>query len=331
MYSTSSKDEVVIKLIGKLSLEFPDMNQIKARTIIEEVLYKYDIAPTETALVTSDIEEKLQIYLATKKLDGLSPRTLKSYNYQLLIFASHLIKPLVAITTMDLRMYLANRCKNMKPSSVNGQITILKSFFSWLANEEYIPKNPAVKLKQTKEPKRLRNPLSSEETEILKQACKTDREKALVEFLVSSGTRLSEVVNIDINDIDWHEMSLNVIGKGDKERKVYFSVKAKILLQNYLKSRKGKDLALFTASKYPFARMGGRSIQRELKKIAARAEMNKSIYPHLMRHTFATHSLNSGMDITILQHLMGHSTPQTTLIYAQLSEDNIKHAYKRIS
>lgn len=331
MYSASSKDEVVIKIIGKLSLEFPNMDQIKARGIVEEVLYKYNIEPTETALVASDIEEKLQIYLATKRYEGLSERTLKNYNYQLLIFASHLRKPLASITTMDLRMYLAARCNNLKPSSKNGQIFILKSFFSWLHAEGYIPKNPAILLKQTKEPKRLRDALNGEETEILRQACKTKREKALLEFLVSSGARLSELININISDIDWHEKSLHVIGKGNKERKIYFNIKTKILLQNYLKDRKGDDPALFTASKYPFARMGGRSIQRELKKIATRAGFEKSIFPHLMRHTFATHSINAGMDITVLQHIMGHETPQTTLIYAALNDENIKHAYKRIS
>ncbi|AKA68521.1 phage integrase [Clostridium scatologenes] len=136
MYSTTSKDEVVIKLVGKLSLEFPDIDQLKARNVVEEVLYKYNIEPTETALTISDIEEKMQIYLASKKLDGISKNTLKNYRYQLLIFAGHLIKPLASITTMDLRMYLAARCKGLKPSSINGQISVLKSFFGWLYYEE---------------------------------------------------------------------------------------------------------------------------------------------------------------------------------------------------
>lgn len=331
MYSTSSKDEVVIKLVGKLSLEFSDLDQFKVRNIVEEVLYKYNIMPTETALVSSDVEEKLQIYLATKKLDGLSHRTLRNYNYQLLILASHLVKPLSTITTMDLRMYLAARCKNMKPSSVNGQISILKSFFSWLSDEEYIPKNPAAKLKQTKEPKRVRHALNDEELEFLRQACETDREKALIEFLISTGCRLSEVVGVDKDAIDWHEMSLYVIGKGDKERKVYFNVRTKILLSKYLELRRDDTPALFTASKYPYGRLGGRSIEREIKKIAAKAKFDKSIFPHLFRHSFATSRINNGMPLHIIQHLMGHETPATTQIYAKISEENVRHEYKRIS
>lgn len=331
MYSTCCKDEVVIKLVGKLSLEFPTINQLTVRGLVEEVLYKYDVSTTETALVTSDIEEKLQIYLAVKKLDGLSPKTLYSYQLNLLIFASYLRKSLGAITAMDLRMFLAQRCKNLKASSLNTQISILKSFFGWLANEDYIPKNPTIKLKQTKQPKRLRHAMTEEEIEILRQVCKTDRENALVEFLISTGCRLSEVVNVDKANINWYEMSLNVIGKGDKERKVYFSIKAKILLKKYIDSRKDNGPALFAGCRAPYNRLGGRSVEREIKKIAERAGFEKSIYPHLFRHSFATHKLNSGMSLPVLQHLMGHEDPGTTQIYAELSEENIMHEYKKIS
>lgn len=331
MYSSGCKDEAIIKLVGRLSLEFPEIDQLKARRITEEVLYKYEITTMETSLVASDIEEKVFIFLKSKEFEGASKTTLKNYQYQLLIFASHLRKPIAAVTTMDLRMYLSIRCQSLKPSSKNGQISILKSFFGWLADEEYIPKNPAKKLKQTKEPKRLRHAMTDEEVELLRQATKTDREKALIEFLISTGCRLSEIVDIDKDSVNWHEMSLFVVGKGSKERKVYFSVKAKILLQKYLKSRKDVNPSLFVTSRYPHQRLGCRSIQREIKNIAQRAGFDKSIYPHLFRHSFATHSINAGMPLPVLQHIMGHETPQTTLIYAQISEENIKHEYKRIS
>lgn len=331
MYSTNSKDEVVIKLIGKLSIEFPEIDQLKARNVIEEVLYKYDIKTTETALVVSDIEDKMQIYLASKKLDGLSKSTLKNYQYNLVIFANYLRKPLSTINAMDLRMFLAQRCKNMNPSSVNGQISILKSFFGWLANEEYIPKNPTLKLKQTKQPKRVRKPLTKEEIELLREACETDRQKALVEFLISTGCRLSEIVEVNKDDINWHEMSLFVVGKGDKERKVYFTTRAKILLKKYLFSREDDNPALFVTSKRPYNRLGRRSIQREIKKIANMEGLEKSIYPHLFRHSFATYKINSGMSLPVLQHIMGHEDPATTQIYAELSEENVMHEYKKIS
>lgn len=331
MYSASIKDEVVIKLVGKLTLEFPEIDQLKVRAITEEVLYKYDVTPQETGLVASDIEEKIQIYLATKKLDGLSIKTLKNYQYSLAIFAGHLIKPLAAINTMDLRMYLAARCKEMKPSSVNGQITILKSFFGWLANEGYIPKNPTLQLKQTKEPKRLRHPLTEEQIELIRQSCITNREKALIEFIYSTGCRLSEIVSINKQDINWHEMTLCVIGKGNKEREVCFSTKAKILLKKYLESRLDDNPALFVTSKQPHSRLGGRSIEREVKKIATRVGIDRPVFPHLFRHSFATHRLNAGMPLHIVQHLLGHEDPSTTQIYAETSKENIRFEYKKVS
>jgi integrase/recombinase XerD len=322
--------EVIIKTIGKVSLDFPNIDQLKLRSILEEVFYKYNVLPLETSLITSDAEEKIQMYLAIKKLDGLSKITLYNYNLNLMSFANFIRKPLSTVTTMDLRMFLAVRCKDLKQTSVNAHISTLKSFFSWLCSEEYIPKDPSKKLKNIKESKRLRHALTEEEIEFLRQACKSDREKALIEFLVSTGCRLSEVVGIDKEHINWFEMSLNVIGKGDKERKVYFSVKSRILLQKYLETRKDNCPSLFVTIRQPYLRLGGRSIQREIKRIADRAGIDKSIYPHLFRHSFATHKLNSGMPLVVLQQLLGHDSPETTLIYSEISAENIKHEYKKV-
>ncbi len=326
-----ANDEVIIKMVGKLTLEFPDIDQLKVRGIIEEVLYKFDVIPQETGLAVSDVEDKLQIYLAVKKLDGLSKRTLKNYEYNLLTFAGMLRKPLATVTTMDLRMYLAARCKNLKPSSTNTQIYILKSFFGWLFSEEYIPKNPMRKIKETKEPSRLREALTVDEIEVLRQKCKNLRERTLLEFCYSSGCRLSEIVSIDKSDVDFHNKTIRVIGKGNKERIVCFNTKSKFLLQEYILSRKDNNCALFVTSKAPYGRMGGRSIEREISTIAGRAELGKAIYPHLLRHSIATHLLAAGMALHNVQALLGHSDPKTTQIYAETSLENVVYEYKRIS
>lgn len=331
MNSTNAKDEVIIKIIGKLSLEFSEINQLKVREVLEDVLYKYDVSTQETSLITSDIEEKMRIYLAVKKLDGLSDKTLKNYEYNLLIFAECFKKPLVSIDVMDLRYFIMHRCKNMQPSSMNEQICIIKSFFSWLCEEEYIPKNPSTKLKFTKEPKRVRQPLTEEQLEILRQACRTDREKALFEFMYSTGCRLSEVVKVNKEDINWHEMTLNVIGKGNKEREVCFNVKAKILLKKYLATRDDDCEALFVTTREPIHRLGGRSIERELKKISSRTEIDVSVFPHKLRHTFATNKINSEMPPHIVQKLLGHESFSTTQIYAKVSRENILHEYRKTS
>lgn len=333
MYKTNCNEEAIIKTIGKLSLEIPGLDdlqmQLKIKKVLEEVFYNYEVTTKETGLIVGDIDEKARIYLACKKLEGLSEKTL--YNYELILgkLISFLRKPISTVTTMDLRMYLSLYGEGKRDTTVNAQISALKSFFSWLQDEEYIVKNPMKKIPLVKVPKRLRKALTDEEVELLRQACETPREFALIEFMVSSGTRLSEIVGVDIKDLNFSELSLNVIGKGDKERKVYFSTKAKILIKKYLESRTDTNPALFVTSKRPYGRLGGRSIERAIDKIALRAGLDISVFPHKFRHAFACHNLNSGMSLTALQELMGHEEPSTTQRYAVLSQEIIKHEYKR--
>lgn len=330
--SSIANNEVIIRLVGKLTLEFPNIDQLKVRKIAEDVLYKYDVIPQETGLVTgNDTEEKLQIYLICKKLDGLSERTLKNYEYEILRFSNHLIKPIATVTTMDLRMYLAWRCKKLRPSTTNTLMYTLRSFFTWLCDEKYIPENPAKRLKPTKEPVRIRQALKEEDMEIFREACITDREKALTEFLYSSACRLNDIHILNISSIDWNECTASVIGKGNKERIIYFSIKAKVLLQKYFKTRGFESDALFIGSKAPHNRLGKRSIEHAIEKIKIRSGLTVDIFPHILRHTYATHAINAGMPIHILQELMGHSTIATTQVYAKVSKENVKHEVRRIS
>jgi integrase/recombinase XerD len=330
MYTTTCNDEAVIRLVGRMSIEFPELDQLRVRVIAEEVLYKYDVVTKETSLVASDLEDKLQMYLAVKKLDGLSGKTLKNYHYELLRFGSYLRKPLSTVTTTDIRMYLANRCNGLKESTANSIRSYLKTFFGWLQNEKYIIDNPTSKIKPTKQPKRVREPLSEEEIELTRQACKTIREQALLEFAYSTGARLSEIVGVNISDINWHERTLKVIGKGNKERIVYFSAKAKVYIRKYLAERGiSNSDALFIATKQPRARLGHRSIENEIKAIAQKSGIDKNVFVHILRHTFATLGLKSGMSINVLQSLLGHESLDVTMIYAQTDQETAQYEYRK--
>lgn len=322
-------EEFVIKAIGKISLEYPQIEQLRLRDILYEVLYNYNVFPIETGLVASDIEEKMIIFLACKKLEGRSEKTL--YNYKLILqkFASYIHKPISTITVMDLRMYLAATTKELKPSTINAITSCFKSFFGWLELEEYIPKNPTKKLQQYKLPIRLRKSLNIEELEKLRDACITVRERALLEFTYSTACRVSEIESTNIDDLHFGENSLRVIGKGDKEREVYFSPKAKLYVEKYLAQRKDNSPALFVTSKYPHSRMGVRSIEREIAKIAKRAGFDKAVFPHLLRHTAATLALQSGASLTTVQKLLGHQDPATSEIYAEIDNETVKHEYRK--
>lgn len=334
--NTNSNDEVVLRLIGRLTLEFKDIEddlqkQLKIKSVIEEVLYDYEVTTKETSLVASDIEDRIQLYIACRRLENLSEKTLRNYELQLLKFASFFRKPVSTITTMDIRIYLAAVGKELKASSLNEVISILKTFFKWLAEEDYILKNPLNKIKQSKVPKRARRALNDYQVEVLREGCWTKREKALVEFLLSTGCRVAEVASVNKRDIDWSNLSLKVIGKGNKEREVSFTPKAKRLLQKYLESRVDTNEALFVGSKRPYRRLGIRAIQREIERIYKRTELDTKVSPHFCRHTFATQRLNSGMALPTLQKFMGHSSPATTQIYAEMSNENMKYEYRRSS
>lgn len=224
---------------------------------------------------------------------------------------------------------MALNYSELKPSTVNNKIACFKAFFEWLDQEELIPKNPARSLSGTRLPKHLRHSLTLEELEKIRIACIDFRERALIEFIFATGCRISEVVNSNISDIDFSSNSLKVIGKGDKERTVFFNDKTKLHLKNYIDIRRDGNEALFIATKFPFNRISRRSLEVLVTKIGKRANIGKPVYPHLLRHTMATLGLQSGADITTIQHLLGHTTPSTTQIYAETSLDNLKHEYKQ--
>ncbi|MBZ9690697.1 tyrosine-type recombinase/integrase [Clostridium sp. M14] len=303
-------EEVSIKLVGKLTLLLPFLEQkldmqLEVKKVIDETLYSYEVQSKCTDLVCSDIEEKAQIYLACKKLEGLSSKTL--YNYRLFLnkLDQYFTKPCSTISTMDLRMFLALLGKGKQASTINGYITYLKNFFGWLQNEEYIIKNPAFKLKQTKVPRVILQGYKAENLEKLREGCKTEREKALFELLDSTACRISEIDNIKIEDINWSEQSIKVTGKGDSD-------------------------SLFISEKAPHQPIGTRALQLIIKKIKDRTDVAERVHAHKFRRTQATRLLNQGMRIEGVQGILGHTTPTTTQVYAQLTQENLKNEYRRL-
>jgi site-specific recombinase XerD len=303
-----------------------EMNALEIR--LEEVLCNYEIQRKSDLKLANDIPEKVEMYLASKKLEGLSTKTLKGYNNELHIFSRFCQKATVLVTTADIRRFLASYDKAVM-STIGQKLSVLKSFFGWLVKEEFLLRDPTAKVKLPKIPKRLPKSLSIEELEIVRESCETLRQRALIEVMYSTGCRLSEISNIDKEDIDIHNMSVRVIGKGDKERVVYLSFKGLFHLKKYLKSRNDDCEALFVTERKPYRRMGNRCIQREIDKIEQKAKIKKKLTPHVLRHTYASLSMDAGIELTDLQHLMGHSDPATTLIYSSVSEERKQQAFKK--
>lgn len=326
--------EATIRIIGKLDLLYPgQFDQAIVRQAIEEVLYSYTVEDKETLPATLDnMSDRILLYLATRKTEGLSNKTLESYGRTLGRFSRYMRKNVEDITAMDIRMYLANRSKEgIKNTTLANDTDILRGFFNWLEDEEYIQRSPMRKIKTPKVEKRLREALTKEEFETLRTGAKTLRQKALLELLYSTGCRLEEVEQMKKSDIDWQRLQIRVVGKGNKERTVYINATCQVHLRKYLMSRTDDCDAIFVTERKPIKFMGRRAIQREIKKIGKQSGLKRDVYPHLIRHTFATHMLNSGMSLDILQRILGHDEPATTLIYAELDNITVENEYRKYS
>lgn len=309
----------------------PDADMVKLKIRYEEVLNNYDIKRKTPDGLKADLIDNIKLYIYSKRLEGLSENTLTDYYRELMMLEFSINKPTVQVTTADIRGYLTEQGDN-QVSTTGKKLSVIKTFFSWLVDEEIILKNPAARIKQVKLPKRLPKALNETELETMREACKSLRQRALIEVLYSTGCRLSEVSNMQRSKVDWSNGSMPVVGKGDKERIVYLTPKAIFHLKRYLKAcveDENESDFLFTTERRPYRQMREKTIEDEVDKIADRTNITKNVTPHVFRHTFATLAMEKGIELGDLQQLMGHSSPVTTIRYAAVSEERKHHAHKR--
>lgn len=339
MENKNSFDEVVIKVIGKLTLKFDEFKDLEKqrqlKEVLEEGLYGYEITSKSTELICSDLEEKIQIYLMSRSIEGISKRTLYNYNLILCKFMNFFnTKTVSMITHMDVQYFLVNYKKEhkIKNSSLNSIIFCLKKFFSWLHESEYITKNPMLKIKEIKVEKRLKRVATDAEVELLKDSCTSVKEELLLNFSLDTGCRVGEIATLRVSNINFNNLSCTVIGKGNKERYVYFTEKTKLLINKYLNERKEfeEHEALFLSDKFPYQRIKVRALQLILTNIKKCANLQDKDYItlHGNRRWLGTHLLNKRVDLESVRQILGHTNPSTTLIYSQMTNENIHNNYK---
>jgi|AGTN01.1.fsa_nt_gi Site-specific recombinase XerD len=320
-------DELVSSLHDRLHIECANL-----RAVVECVLEKYDLSENISGLGESNLKANIEYYINVKTLDGLSKRSLHRYEEELFLFARYIDKSVAYITITDIRQYFASiqREKMLKKTTLNNKISIIRNFFVFLHAEEIITKNPAAKLKNLKvDVNSLREALSIEDLELIRNACQDIREKVIIEFFFSTGGRLSEISSARVSTINWAENALVVHGKGDKDRTVYFSVKCRVYLREYLKTRKGESDYLLIGERYPYDPLKNSGLERAVRRIAVRAGISVRVSPHVLRHTFATLALQRGMSLHDIQRLLGHSTIATTQIYAKSNDKMVKSSYEQ--
>ena len=270
-----------------------------------------------------------ETYESEKRIEGFSSQTLKAYRLQATLLTRYFEDvDIESLTTIQLKEYLAKSSVYLKPSSLAHRIHFMKSLFRWSHEEGYISINPAAKIKEPKVGKRIPKFLTEREIEHLREACHTPLEKSIFEFMFSTGCRIGEIVSLEKNSINWSERSAIVRGKGDKEREVYFNIRCDIWFKRYIESHQDRDPAIFVTERNPH-RMSIAQMRYIIKRISGRAGINKDIHPHQLRHSYATHLINNGAPIEVIQSLMGHEKSETTRIYAQLSGKLRKEFYQR--
>ncbi len=296
---------------------------------LQEVIVKA-FAENEAVKENISNEEYLSMFLAAKQIEGCSARTIQYYK----VTVEHMIRriPLEIrkITTDDIREYLAeyqkmNSCGKVTVDNVRRN---LSSFFSWLEEEDYILKSPMRRIHKIKTKQAVKEVITDEMIEQLRDHCKCKRDLAMIDLLYSTGIRVGELVGLNRTDINFGERECVVYGKGDKERRVYFDAKSKLHLQDYLKERVDDNPALFVTLDAPYERLKISGVEIRVRELGRKLNMDK-IHPHKFRRTMATRAIDKGMPIEQVQKILGHSQIDTTMQYAIVNQNNVKSAHRK--
>ncbi|MEE0865933.1 MAG: site-specific tyrosine recombinase/integron integrase [Clostridia bacterium] len=316
-------NESVIKTISSEMNRYLNNYQMSK---LNEVLYKrLDLDEEEISN-----EEYLNKFINSKRLEGCSNLTLKNYTIHVSKLFNYLNKDIRTMDTEDLRNYLSyyqskNNCNSL---TIDGVRRSLSSFFTFLEVEDYIVKSPVRRIHKIKTDILVKETYSDEVLEKLRNNCSNIRNLAIIDLLASSGVRISELVNLNIEDINFEEKSCVVFGKGKKMREVYFDGKTKLHLQEYLNSRRDSNNALFVSLYKPYEKLKSRGIELMLQRLGEKNGISK-VHPHKFRRTLATRAIDKGMPIEQVQHLLGHTKIETTLLYAMVNQNNVKNSHRK--
>ena len=314
----------------------PFLNEIQLMELnntLNMIFNDFEVIKKDEILTINESKENqylLDNFLSAKHVEGCSERTIDYYKSTIVKMLDCINLKISNITTEDLRKYLADykNQSNASKSTIDNIRRVFSSFFGWLEEEDYILKNPVKRIHKIKTKKVVKEVLSDEHFEILRDTCTNIRDLAMIELLASTGIRVGELVNLNIDDVLFNERECVVLGKGDSERTVYFDAKTKIHLLKYLESRRDNNPALFVSFKKPYERLGINGIERRIRELGLEANI-KGVHPHKFRRTMATNAIDKGMPIEQVQKLLGHVQIDTTMHYAMVNQNNVKIAHRK--
>lgn len=319
-------EEKIVNILNEMA-DFLNVSQLKK---LQEVILKH-LAENEAEKTDISNEEYLKLFLDAKRIEGCSERTIDYYSKTVTHLITTVSTPVRKITTEQMREYLAdyqkiNNCTNVTVDNVRRNIS---SFFSWLEEEDYILKSPMKRIHKIKTKTVVKTVISDEAIERLRDFCCESRDLAIIDLLYSTGMRVGELVNLNIEDIDLEKRECIVYGKGDKERRVYFDAKAKVHLKQYIESRTDGQEALFVSLNAPYKRLKISGVEIRIRELGRSLSLEK-IHPHKFRRTMATRAIDKGMPIEQVQKILGHSQIDTTMQYAMVNQTNVKNSHQKI-
>ena len=318
-------EEKFVAVINEMA-EVLDASQLKR---LQEVMLRHFVEH-EAEAVSIPNQDYLNMFLAAKSIEGCSKRTIDYYR----VTVEHLLRFITCsvrkVTTEQMREYLVEyqKINNCSKTTVDNIRRNISSFFSWLEEEDCILKSPMRRIHKIKTTQTVKDIITDEQIVKLRDECTTLRDVAIIDLLYSTGMRVGELVRLNIEDVDFSSRECVVLGKGDKERRVYFDAKTKIHLEMYLKSRHDDNCALFVTLDAPHDRLRISGVEVRLRKLGKRLRIER-IHPHKFRRTMATRAIDKGMPVEQVQKLLGHSQIDTTMQYAIVNQNNVKESHRR--
>ena len=325
-------EDILNDIVNVIKNVLSDKQMMQVSSSIKDVLAKYEINKKASNEERREKEntELLETFLSAKKIEGCSDKTIHYYQSSIVKLLKGLSKNIKEICTNDIRCYLAEiqEKNNLSKVTIDNLRRIFSSFFSWLEDEDYIAKSPVRRIHKVRTDTLVKEVLSDENIETLRDSCNEPRDLAMIDLLLSTGVRVGELVKMNRDDIDFQERQCKVFGKGNKEREVYFNARTKIHLQRYLESRTDDNPALFVTLSKPHTRLTISGVEMRLRKLGKEAHLYK-VHPHKFRRTLATMAIDRGMPIEQVQKLLGHVRIDTTLHYAMVNQQNVKIAHRK--
>ena len=318
-------EEKIVTILNEMS-EYLTIAQMKK---LQEVMLDAFSGRIEKQQQISN-QEYLRMFLAAKTIEGCSNRTIQYYRVTIEKMLSVMEQPIRKITTEDMRSYLSryqdwNDCSKVTVDNVRRNIS---SFFSWLEEENYILKSPMRRIHKIKTNQQVKEIITDEDIERLRDSCNCKRDLAMIDLLYSTGIRVGELVNLNITDVDFEARECVVFGKGGKERRVYFDAKSKLHLQTYIESREDDNEALFVTLDAPYDRLKISGVEIRMRSLGRSINLTR-IHPHKFRRTMATRAIDKGMPIEQVQKILGHSQIDTTMQYAMVNQSNVKISHRK--